>query len=67
MRKLFVIALFACYVIAGWAQENNYTVSCDITPVANYFIGTGRYHCLFLSGRFCYQGTHYRKVILQGA
>lgn len=41
MRKLFVIALFACYVIAGWAQENNYTVSCDITPVANYFLERG--------------------------
>ena len=41
MKKLFIIALLTCYAIAGCTQEKNYTVSCDITPVVNYFLEQG--------------------------
>ena len=30
MKRVFIIALLACCTIAGWAQENNYTIKADI-------------------------------------
>ena len=31
MKRVFIIAMLACCAIAGWAQENNYTIKADIT------------------------------------
>lgn len=33
MKKTFIIALLALITVAGQAQENNFTVSCDVTPL----------------------------------
>lgn len=31
MKRVFIFAMLACCAIAGWAQENNYTIKADIT------------------------------------
>ena len=33
MKRVFFIAMLICCVIAGWAQENNYTIKADITAM----------------------------------
>lgn len=33
MKRTLIIALLALITVAGQAQENNFTVSCDVTPL----------------------------------
>ena len=33
MKKICLLTLFALATMTGWAQENNYTIKADITPI----------------------------------
>jgi thiol-disulfide isomerase/thioredoxin len=39
MKRVFIIAMLACCAIAGWAQENNYTIKADVSGLIKYYEG----------------------------